>query len=75
MFGLGKNRKGGGVNFKNGEELDKDYSEICSKIKDPTSNTILDQISSKDIKYYIEYNELDYKLFRLAIKNRRDTMI
>lgn len=75
MLGLGKQRKGGGMNFKNSEELEKDYNEIVKKIKDISSPTVIDMIANKDIKYFIEYNELDYKLFKYAIKYKRDTIL
>lgn len=74
LLGIGRNKKTG-IHLKNTEELEKDYLEIIEKIKDKSSSTIIDLISGKDIKYYIEYNQLDYILFKMAIKHRREEFL
>lgn len=74
LLGIGRNKKTG-IHLKNTEELEKDYMEIIEKIKDKQSSSIIDLISGKDIKYYIEYNQLDYNLFKLAIKFRREDIL
>lgn len=63
------------LHFKNTEELEKDFQNILERINDPLLPTIFDLITNNEIKYYIENNELDYKLFKLAIKSRRDIII
>jgi hypothetical protein len=74
LLGIGRNKKTG-IHLKNTEELEKDYLEIVEKIKDKNCSSIIDLISGKDIKYYIEYNQLDYNLFKLAIKHRREELL
>ena len=69
-----RNRKEA-VIFKNSEDLEKDFAEIVVKLKDPLSTTIFDSVANKDIKYFIEHNELDYKLFKIAIKMQKETIL
>ena len=61
--------------YKDTNELENDYNSVIEIIKNPDIKSFIDIIQLTDVKYYLEYNELDYKIFKLCIKYRRESLL
>lgn len=53
---------------KSDKELQEDYETLCDLIDKDNLMGFQASVVNQDIKYYLEHNDLDYNIFRRALK-------
>lgn len=63
------------INFKDAEDLQKEYDTMLRSIEEDSCESIRYIISGSDMKFYLEQNDLDYQLFKVCIHYQKPQLV